>query len=160
MLWPADFTGPHQRDSVLCGQSSVPQSPPAANMAAAQPQAAAVAEAEAVVEVVEAMSVINGAQPALDLSDEIKEASFYVLLRALLDAASMLGSVNVVELAMWARWKMKYDTPQLAFSGLFLIFIGLEGGFTALLRRTTFACVAKRGFRRAAALAQRVQCGV
>jgi hypothetical protein len=65
------------------------------------------------------VETLQVAAAALDLSDEIKEASFYVLLRALLDAASMLGSVNMVELALWARWKMKYDTQKLAHSSMF-----------------------------------------
>jgi len=81
------------------------------------PAASTAVEPAAIVEVVQAIGVPDVSQPALDLSDEIKEASIYVLLRALLDAASMLGSVNVVELAMWARWKMKYDTPTLAYPG-------------------------------------------
>ena len=105
---------------------------------------AAAVEPAAVVDVVEAMSAENGLQPALDLSDEIKEASFYVLLRALLDAASMLGSVNVVELAMWARWKMKYDTPQLAYPGSLPGQIKSRSPFTRLLHRAFATSVAKR----------------
>ncbi len=103
----------------------------------------ALPEQAAVLDAIQVLDTAETALAPLDLSDEIKEASIYVLVRALLDAASMLGSVNVVELAMWARWKMKYDTPTLAYQGDWMCQLVVLVCAKSVFCRTSAAGVAK-----------------
>lgn len=44
----------------------------------------------------------------------LPQASVFVLAKSLLDAASMLGSINVAELAFYTRYRLKFDSPTLA----------------------------------------------